>query len=166
MSKHAWRPLTRSNTVKPLTQEDIDLAVSVTGGAADEMRAALEQEVNRCEYWINDLYQVQVRRFDGKIPCVHLNIRRRDGRVILRDWRHFQNIKNELVGPECEAIELYPAESRLSDTANKYHLWCVADPTYRFPFGMQGRDVIDKPDVQMKPGFRQRKFNNVTHEEP
>jgi hypothetical protein len=28
---------------------------------------------------------------------VHLNIRRRDGGPIFRDWRHFQRIKNQLV---------------------------------------------------------------------
>jgi hypothetical protein len=158
MSKHEWRPLKRANIIKPLTQDDIDIAMTVTGENEANVKAAMEEEANRCEYWINDLYQVQLRRFDGKVPLVHLNIRRRDGRVIMRDWRHFQRIKNELVGEECEGVELYPAESRLSDTANKYHLWVVADPTFRFPFGMQGRDVIDKPEARVKPGFRQRKL--------
>jgi hypothetical protein len=154
--KHAWRPLERGVN-PPLTDEHVAEAMQLTGESEAYVRAALEEE-GRCEYWINDIYQVQLRRFDGEKQLVHLNIRRRDGRVILRDWRHFQWIKNQLVGPECEAVELYPAESRLSDTSNKYHLWCVADPTYRFPFGMQGRDVIDKPDRPMRPGLRQRKI--------
>jgi hypothetical protein len=57
----------------------------------------------------------------------------------VHDWRDLQRIKNELVGPECEAVELYPAESRLVDTANQYHLWADADPTYRFGLGFNMR---------------------------
>jgi hypothetical protein len=37
----------------------------------------------------------------------------------VHDWRDLQRIKNQLVGPECEAVELYPAESRKVDTANQ-----------------------------------------------
>jgi hypothetical protein len=39
-------------------------------------------------------------------------------------------------------LPIYPAESRLSDTSNKYHLWCFADPTHRLPFGLQGRRAM------------------------
>ena len=84
---------------------------------------------------------------------VHLNIRRVDG-YPGRDWRHFQAIKNQLVGRECEAVELYPAESRLTDTSNKYHLFCVADPTFRFPFGFETRDVQYGDETE--GGLRQR----------
>lgn len=111
----------------------------------------LDREAKSCEYWINDIYQVQVRD-EGEY--IHLNIRRRDGDVILRDWRHFQAIKNQLVGDEAEAVELYPAESRLVDTSNKYHLYCIK-PGKRFPFGFQKRDVMDVPSSV--PGTRQRR---------
>lgn len=43
-------------------------------------------------------------------------------RTTRHDWRDFQQIKNELCGPESEAVEIYPAESRLVDTSNEYHL--------------------------------------------
>jgi hypothetical protein len=60
-------------------------------------------------------------------------------------WRDYQRIKNELVGPEHEAVELFPAESRLVDTADQYHLWVATDPAYRFPFGyLNGRVVSDE----------------------
>lgn len=66
------------------------------------------------------------------------------------DWRDFQRIKNELVAPEAEAVELFPAESRLVDTANHYHLWVF--PEYRFPFGMQAREVSGpQPGVDQRP---------------
>jgi hypothetical protein len=55
-----------------------------------------------------------------------------------------QQIKNQLVGEECEAVELYPSESRLVDTCNVTHLWCVTDPAYCFPFGYEEREVSDE----------------------
>src|SRR5438034_10689879 len=38
----------------------------------------------------------------------------RDG-LPVRRWRDLQRIKNELMGPEREAVEVFPAESRLHD---------------------------------------------------
>lgn len=59
------------------------------------------------------------------------------------DWREFQRIKNEVVGPEREAVELYPAESRLVDTANEYHLW-VAGEGVTIETGFSKRAVADQ----------------------
>lgn len=87
----------------------------------------------------NDVYQVSIRRCNPEM--LHLSIKRID-REVIHDWRDLQEIKNQLVGPEYEAVELYPAESRVVDTANQYHLWVVTDPGYRFPFGFsEGRIV-------------------------
>ena len=86
----------------------------------------------------NDLYFVQVF---PKPPFFQLNIRRRDGEEC-KDWRHFQQIKNEILGPQYEAVELFPAEDRLIDTGNEYHLWAYADPQHRFPFGFDRRVVL------------------------
>lgn len=161
MKKKGWCALQRANTVRRLTEADITEAMRITGGDRATTTTALEAELNDVEYWLNDLYQVAKRQLfddDGrKLPMVHLNIRRRDGRTIFRDWRHFQAIKNQLIGEECEAVELYPAESRLNDTSNKYHLWCFTDPTYRVPFGMVRRDVVITDDAT-KPGHRQRRI--------
>lgn len=161
--KDRWVPL-RPAHLRPLTEEHIQLTMARTGEDYATAKAALEDE-EKCEYWRNDLYQVSLRRcpagyFAIDIEMIHLNIRRIDGRPIFRDWRHFQRIKNELVGPEVEAVELYPAESRLSDTSNKYHLFCFPEG-YRIPFGIErGRDVLDAdtPGVPRRPGFRQRKL--------
>ena len=93
----------------------------------------------------------------GNAEMVHLNIRRIDGAAIF-DWRHRQFIKNELVGPECEAFEVYPAESRLVDTSNKYHLWAFTDPEIRLPVGISEddqRDVVEH-EVKGPAGLRQR----------
>lgn len=58
----------------------------------------------------------------------------------VHDWRDYQNIKNQICGPEWEAVELYPAESRHRDPSNRYYLWCV--PLGVFNFGFVGRCVI------------------------
>jgi hypothetical protein len=34
-----------------------------------------------------------------------------------------------------EAVELYPAASRLVDHANEYHLWALDSPEWRWPIG-------------------------------
>ena len=65
---------------------------------------------------------------------VHLSIKKRDGGKI-RSWSDLQMIKNSLVGPEYEGIELFPAESRKVDLADHYHLWIIEDKSFRFPFG-------------------------------
>jgi hypothetical protein len=51
----------------------------------------------------NEVGLISIRRHDWK-PC--------------SDWRDKQAIKNQLVGAEWEAAELYPAESRVQDQAN------------------------------------------------
>jgi hypothetical protein len=89
--------------------------------------------------FLNDTYQVNVRVMEKTyhgMPVVWLSIKRID-KEACHDWRDFQEIKNQLVGPECEAVELYPAESRVVDTANQYHLWVVADPKFRWPLGFR-----------------------------
>jgi hypothetical protein len=146
---YKWKPLERGRALPPgeaLIKSTMDY-LQCNREAAIKSIAAEDHD----EIWINDLYQVVVHRHEGGL--VHLNIRRRDG-YPGRDWRHFQQIKNELVGPECEGVEIYPAESRLTDTSNKYHLWCIADPAFRFPFGFLDRRV-DHNQSEV-PGHRQR----------
>jgi hypothetical protein len=95
--------------------------------------------------WKNSLFTVfvhDVESGDGWPAMLQLSIRRND-RAPIDDWRAMQRIKNEIVGPENEAVELYPAESRLVDTANQYHLWVLVDPRARFPFGFRGRLVSE-----------------------
>jgi len=81
------------------------------------------------EYWHNDVYTVSVRRhpkdpvFGTDGGMIQLGISSIDG-TARHDWRDFQAVKNQLAGAECEAFELYPAESRLLDPSNYYTLWC------------------------------------------
>lgn len=75
------------------------------------------------ELWGNAMLSAAKRTHDD--GTVVLSYHWRD-RAPIRDWRVGQRVKNELVGPEAEGIELYPAESRLMDEANEY--WLVVFP--------------------------------------
>jgi hypothetical protein len=149
---YKWTPLTPCG-VNPPTESLIEAWMSHHKVDRAKALELMREDHDRTELWANELYQVQVRRMKGSI--VHLNIRRRDGEACIRDWRHFQQIKNELLGPECEAMELYPAESRLVDSTNKYHLFGSTDPTFRFPVGFKDRDVRFEDD-HGNAGLKQR----------
>jgi hypothetical protein len=91
----------------------------------------------------NNLYRVEIVHTPPSTPTfTHLSITRLDGGTC-KEWAHMQAIKNEVVGPEYEAIELFPAESRLVNTGNQYHLWVHSDPAFRFPLGWAHRMVFD-----------------------
>lgn len=76
--------------------------------------------------------------------AVHLSIKRLD-KEPMGDWREMLRIKNELVGEEAEAVELFPSMTRLVDAANQFHLWCLLPewgPTFSF-IGFHSRHVED-----------------------
>jgi hypothetical protein len=116
------------------------------------------------EIWKNDVYTVFVNRGipvpnivgrNGELATASwLSIKRNDQEPV-HDWRDLQYIKNQLVGEENEGCELFPAESRLVDGANQYHLWVFENTTIQFPFGFTGRMVTEKPIVE---GAVQRPF--------
>jgi hypothetical protein len=123
-----------------------------TGVSIDELRILYTKEFLEGETWMNDEYVVIKTTFAHQL--MHLSIRRKD-RKACRDWRHFQEIKNQLCGKESEAVELYPAESRLVDTANQFHLWVLPEGM-TWPCGyFMGRHVTD--DLKI-PGAVQRKL--------
>lgn len=98
--------------------------------------------------WINGLYEVWIRyqKCSDEYTIAWLSIKSRD-KTARHDWRHFQRIKNDLLGTEIEAVELYPAESRCVDGANQYHLWALigTKTPYRFPFGFTERMTESDP---------------------
>lgn len=132
------------------------------GGSKTEADEAY-RNVGKQETYSNDLYLVQINREcnhgfgEANLPdgMFELTIRRMD-REAGMDWRHVQLIKNQLVDPECEMVELYPAESRLRDSANQYWYYGFNNPKVRFPFGMFGRVVNDTGGIGKS---KQRKLN-------
>jgi len=116
-----------------------------TVDAVQRQLTSIEQEE---AIWINSRYQVNIRRIhndrEGAPDLVHLSIKRRDkGQVGEERYRDFMRIKDELLSPEHEAIEIYPARSREVDTSNQYHMWAIDSSEWRVPFGFSdGRKVM------------------------
>jgi hypothetical protein len=100
------------------------------------------------EFWWNDTFGATIKRFQSRspfVPTTQLNLWRNDDGTV-RDWYDLQRIKNDVLGVDVEAFELYPAESRLVDTANSYHLWAFP-AGYRIPLPIalgRGRMVTHK----------------------
>lgn len=74
--------------------------------------------------FMNNRYIVQV--FTNKMRNFKLYdkilIRRSDSKPIY-SWQDLFRIKNEIFGPEVEAIQFFPPVSKLVDEANLYWLW-------------------------------------------
>lgn len=139
-----WTPFERGY-LPPIDDKAVADQAAKLGKPFAEIRAVYEAIAREERVWINSRYQVNVREIpteDGP-PMHHLSIKRRD-KAVIHDWRDLQRIKNELCGPEREAVEIYPAESRLVDTSNQYHLW-VLPAGERVPFGFNGRLVLEEP---------------------
>ena len=128
--------------------------------AARAQAAALRRQ----RVYVNERYQVNVQRIAAPFgpdtsDMLWLSIKRRD-RAPIHDWRDLQRIKNAIVCEEHEGFEVYPAESRLVDTANQFHLWVFADPQVRLPVGFRTREVMDARAAAAQ-GARQRPLDGA-----
>jgi hypothetical protein len=140
-------------------------------GKSAEQIAPLLRDSLAAETWMNSRYVVQIRRPVDKpsdqIGIIHLSIKRIDQQPVGPEhFRDFQRIKDELIGPDHEAVELYPMQSRLVDTANQYHLWCIDTPNTRWEFGFTEGMVTDLPDgpAKQQPFENQRDRSGKTIE--
>lgn len=156
-ARRAWQPMRRGilNPESPVGQK------AARGEAHYPYRGSAK--VIGAEAWGNDLYDGVLIRFDD--GSAHFTFKRRD-RAAVRDWRHIQAIKNEIAGPEREAVEVFPPETALVDAANEYHLW-ILPPGMECPVGLRpgGREMVRAHDsfdrqAQLRgvsqPGGRQR----------
>lgn len=150
-----WKPLVEisHDEFKPMPEELVTETMRHYNMSEEKARAWLQADHEKARYFVNDIYQIQAKPYGPDDSCLHINIRRRDGGMF-KDWRHFQQIKNEIAGEEREAVELYPAESRKVDTTNKWHLWVLPEG-HRLDVGWSERDV-SYDEISKVPGLRQR----------
>lgn len=76
-------------------------------------------------YWRNSFYTVFRKDLEPSLDAdsaVRLSIKHNQGKAI-REWKHLQRIKNELVGAEREAVEIFPPESMVTSLDNEHHLF-------------------------------------------
>jgi len=146
--QYRWTPFMRAELPRnPQIEAELAkyglTAEQVLGESCDDM------------VFLNNLYQVNVTICDkeaGLSGPIELSIKRRD-KTAVHDWRELQRIKNEICGPEREGFELYPAESRLVDTANQYFLF-ILPAGQKMQCGFRMRAVVE----ESAGGTRQRPF--------
>lgn len=127
-----WTPLIRLDLDR---LEGIKRAHEVTG------------QESPIEVWANHIYEVFVYAQEpdaGKRGGLHLSLKRYD-RAAVRNWRHLQQIKNEIAGEFREAVELFPGEHRIADNANQYHLWVMPEGM-EVPIGWPNGMVVLTPE--------------------
>ena len=92
----------------------------------------------------NELPGGDVREWKLRDKLELLSIKRVDKEPI-RDWPTLQRIKNTILpdGDKRYAIEIFPPESRLVDTANQYWLW-VFPVDFDIGIGFMSRAVIQE----------------------
>ncbi len=134
-----WTPLTLVENAGLVG--DMAAIARRLGVSVDMVEDVAGEEFADARLYYNSIYEVIVRPAIAPPGWTHLTIRRRDGGTTI-PWLHKQMIKDQLVGEECEAVELFPAQSRMLDLADAYHLWCNPDTTERLPIGYDaGRTV-------------------------
>lgn len=128
--KREWIPMRRI----PLEELGPDYLGSDVADTADE-------------FWINDRYECRVIKIgDGEDRLRHISINRLDRRP-MRNWRHLQQIKNEVCGELWTGIELFPPEDRLVDSANQYHLSCFPpEVDLSYLTGRPGEGIVSDDD--------------------
>lgn len=100
-------------------------------------------------------YSNAFHRFE-EFDILHLSIKRNDRKPI-DSWADMQWIKNRIAGEESEAVQLYPAESRLLDAANQYHLWVIGG---QWPVGFRfepGEKTTATPEEAAEFGASQNR---------
>lgn len=94
------------------------------------------------DHWENDRYYGVLRK-EGHRATLSISALDNSSK---HDWRDFQQIKTDLLGPQWEAMELYPSENRVVDPSNRFYLWCFNDGTLK-KFGWnRGREVLDSSE--------------------
>ncbi len=142
------------STVAPFAKTSIpggkDEWVSYCVAAGQQVEAAEASWAKSCtcEFFQNDTYLVQVDKnppHQFKNAEVWLLWVSRIDKEFVRNRKDLMAIKNALVGDDVEAVELFPAESRLSDATNRTALFCFMNlngkSKPRFPAGPERASI-------------------------
>ena len=81
------------------------------------------KDVKKCyiaTFLEKELYVIHIA--NPKKGLTHLRIRRLD-RLPINNWELIQSIKNDLLGVDSIAIEIYPKESELINFGPTRHIW-------------------------------------------
>ena len=119
LARLPWQPL----AIKRLTPED---------------RSRFERIGCFVDGWVNNVVAVQTYNRDtawGRV--LHLAVRRHDETEIV-GWDLLQRVKNEVVGEDRVALEVYPRATELLDLAPMRHLFVLPEG-FEMPLTINGR---------------------------
>ena len=156
----AWTPFEQVDFAP--SEASVSRYMDFYGVSHEEALAALSKDVFQ-----NSRYQVSRVTAPSPENCngafVQLSIQRLDGEPVGPErYRDFMRIKDELVGHEHEAVEIYPRRSQEIDAANTYHLWVEVTGRRPFAFGFRaGRWVFRESP---RSGRKQRPFDPDDYE--
>ena len=124
----------------------------------------LHHEERQAEYFVSTMFQVAKRVLQEEdhgfsVTPTYLSIKRHD-REPIGDWRAMQKIKNAICGQDWEGFEIYPAEWRLVDTANQYHMFCFNEVLPIFVFTR--REVLTSKEAEER-NEKVRRLNGGEH---
>lgn len=119
-----------------MTQQKDDWGPWEGGNVRASLRAHGEQPSLVWSLFQNNFYVVSLTPFQCDWGwCVHVVIRcKHAGNQPL--WSNKQRVKDELLGPQRVAIEVFPAAKDLVDQADAYHLWVLPE-NFRLPFSVE-----------------------------
>lgn len=143
-----WQPLKQGHLIDPGAEKVSALLAELKKSDPSMTEEKMRAELAKGEIWINDTYAVA--KYDNAPDgaggrFIHLSIKRQD-REPIHDWRDLQRIKTELCGAEAEGVEIYPAESRVVDMANQYHLWVFTK--LKLPWGFRTNGAPQKKTAE------------------
>lgn len=96
--------------------------------------------------WLNRTYSVQHIVHNG---LEVLMVRRHDGKPDF-PWPHLQRIKDQLVGPDREAVQVFPRADEVVDSANMAHIWIVP-ASERLPYTFENLGRLDRRATNEEP---------------
>lgn len=144
-----------------------EMAKSYPDLTGDQLREEYKRICESGQYFVNDEFLVVMRPFfsaldmdengqpagEELVELAHLSVSRHDKAGI--SWEQLQSIKTELLGADCECVELYPAEERNFVFRGQRQLFAMP-PGQRWPVGFEtdcGMDRVlpERPSMQVLP---------------
>lgn len=131
---------------KEVDRAQIKALAKLQGTSMNQIEQGMKDIRKNETVYLNDQYQVNVRKVESPFGDLFwLSIKRLDKKDI-HSWEDLQEIKNLIVGPENEGVELYPAEARKVRIADQYHMFVIADKTKWWPLGFADSKLLPKED--------------------
>jgi hypothetical protein len=154
-----WTPLQKASALPKTADQLRVMAEEASRSAGREVTPAeIEAEYMNADLWMNDVYQVD-RRDCGPDPAegrmIWLSIKRNRPASRSTTGAISSGSSRSSCGAEAEGVELYPAESRVVDTANQYHLWAFTKAKIEVGWQRGERmtpEQADRVGAKQRPG--------------